>query len=559
MTGPFLNLIAVPVLLPLIAAAAMLLLDERNRAVKNRVSLLTVLGVVVSAVALLFQVEAAEENALVYQLGDWRAPFGIVLVADRLSATMVLLTAVLGAASLGFATSRWAILGPRFHSLMLLLIMGLSGAFLTGDLFNLYVFFEVLLAASYGLLLHSSGKRRVKAGLHYVAVNLAGSISFLVGVSFLYALTGTLNMADMAQQLALVPESQLPLLKTGASILGVAFLVKAGAWPLNFWLPTTYAAAPAPVAAIFSVMTKVGVYILLRLVSLLGAEGGSFEFFGASWLLFSGIVTVLVASFGILSTRHLPRIAGYATILSSGTVLAVVGSGSAAVISAAIYYLIGSTLGIAALFLLADQITRRERLEAASSDVGPVFSDDYETALQNEFEGVELGEGIPTGTAILSSSFFLVTIVLVGMPPLSGFLGKFGILTGLLADWVKPLGGPLAGTRAAAWLLLALIIFSGFMTLVALLRSGIDTFWTNHEQASTMALRPAEAAAVVALVLGASALALFAKPALSYTDAISADLAAPQGYVGAVLAGAPVSEGETTASASSPEVVGHHE
>lgn len=532
------HVIILPIVLPIIMAAIMLLLDERMRDLKNRLSIAATAVVALSAVWLLVQVENPETpQAFVYQLSNWSAPFGIVLVADRLSALMVLVTAVLGMVALIYAVSRWAVLGPRFHSLFLLLIMGLCGAFLTGDLFNLYVFFEVLLAASYGLLLHSSGKRRVKAGLQYVAINLVGSILFLVGVSFIYALTGTLNMADLLQRLASLPPDQIPFLKTGAAVLGVAFLVKSGAWPLNFWLPTTYSAAAAPVAAIFSVMTKVGVYIIMRLTNLLSATDGSFELFGASWLLFGGIGTILFAAFGILSTRHVPRIAGYATIVSSGTVLAILGSGSEAVISAALYYIVGSTLGLGALFLLADQITRRERLEALSEDVGPVFSDDYETALRSEFEGVELGEDMPRGTALLAGSYFLVVVLLVGLPPLSGFIAKFGILSGLLAAWVAPDWAPQAGTQTAAWLLVALIVFAGFTTLLALVRSGIDVFWVHHEQAAAMALRPAEGLAVIMLVLMAAGLAIFAGPALAYTDAAAAYLADPNIYVRAVLGG----------------------
>ncbi len=532
------HVIILPIILPIVAGAIMLLLNERQRELKNRISITAALGIAISAIWLLVQVENPNTpDVFVYKLADWEAPFGIVLVADRLSALMVLVTAIIGTVALIYSTSRWAVLGPRFHSLLLLLLMGLSGAFLTGDLFNLYVFFEVLLAASYGLLLHSSGRRRVKAGLHYVAVNLAGSFFFLVGVGVIYALTGTLNMADLVVRMAELPADQVPLLKAGAAVLGVAFLVKSGAWPLNFWLPTTYSAAAAPVAASFSVMTKVGVYIILRLSHLLAGTDGSFELFGASWLLFAGIGTILFATFGVLSTRHVPRIAGYATIISSGTILAIIGSGSEAVISAALYYLVGSTLGLAALFLLADQITRRERLEAAGHDVGPVFQDDYETALLSEFEGVELGADIPRGTALMASSFFLVTVLLVGLPPLSGFMAKFGILSGLLAAWVAPGDAPLAGTQTAAWLLIALIVFSGFTMMLALVRSGIDTFWTNYEQAATMALRPAEAAAVLMLVLMAIGLAAFAGPALAYTDAASAYLAQPDAYVRAVLGG----------------------
>ncbi len=552
MNGLAQHVIILPVILPLLAGAAMLLLDERMRTLKNQVSIGAALAIAASAIWLLLQVEdPGTPQAFVYKLANWSAPFGIVLVADRLSALMVLVTALLGAAGLIYSLSRWAVLGPRFHSLYLFLLMGLCGAFLTGDLFNLYVFFEVLLAASYGLLLHASGKRRVKAGLHYVAVNLVGSFFILVGVGFIYALTGTLNMADLAMRLAQLPAEQVPLLKAGAAILGVAFLVKAGAWPLNFWLPTTYAAAAAPVAAIFSVMTKVGVYVILRLTTLMTATDGNFELFGASWLLYGGIATILYAALGILSTRHLPRIAGYATIISSGTVLAVIGSGSETVISGALYYLVGSTLGLGALFLLADQVTRTERLEAAAQDVGPVFSDDYETALRNEFEGVELGEELPRGTALIAGSFLLVTVLLVGLPPISGFIAKFAMLSGLLEAWIDVGPVPLSGTQTAAWFLIGLIVFSGFTTLLALIRTGIDVFWVRHEQAAGMALGPSEAVAVLLLVLMAAGLSLFAGPAIGYMDATSAYLTEPETYIRAVLGGI-----ELTPDATPDDVAG---
>ena len=179
-------------------------------------------------------------------LGGWQAPFGIVLVLDRLSALMLVLNAVLALTSLIYALARWRKAGPHFQSLFQFLIMGVNGAFLTGDLFNLFVFVEVLLAASYGLLLHGLGEPRVKAGLHYIAINLAGSSVFLIGVSLIYGVTGTLNMADVAARASLLTEDERILFETGIAILGSAFLLKAGAWPLNFWLPSAYGTACAP-------------------------------------------------------------------------------------------------------------------------------------------------------------------------------------------------------------------------------------------------------------------------------------------------------------------------
>ncbi len=190
------HLPVVPIVLPLVAGALMLVLAERRHAWKAAIGLAS--AFVVAAAAVRLAASADAPATLVYALGNWPAPFGIVLVADRLSALLVLLTAVLVLATLVFSLARWHRAGPHFHSLVQFLLAGLSGAFLTGDLFNLFVFFELLLAASYGLALYGGGAPRVGAGLHYIVVNLAASLLFLVGVSLLYGVSGTLNIADLA-------------------------------------------------------------------------------------------------------------------------------------------------------------------------------------------------------------------------------------------------------------------------------------------------------------------------------------------------------------------------
>src|SRR3546814_4414776 len=188
---------------------------------------------------------------------------------------MLLLTGILASASLVFSLARWHRAGVHFPPLFQLLLMGLNGAFLTGDLFNLFVFFEVLLAASYGLALHGSGARRVSAGLHYIAVNLTASMLFLLGVSLIFGVTGTLNMAALAELIPTLPENTRSLLHAGAAILGIALLIKTAMWPLGFWLPRTSAASAPAVAAMFALMTKVAIYVLLRLGLLLfGDEAG---------------------------------------------------------------------------------------------------------------------------------------------------------------------------------------------------------------------------------------------------------------------------------------------
>src|SRR5690606_17723548 len=193
-----------------------------------------------------------------------------------------------------YGEARWARAGAYFHPLFQIQLMGLNGAFLTGDLFNLFVFFEVMLAASYGLHLHGSGWPRVRSGLHYIAVNLLASSLFLVGLAMLYGVVGTLSMADMAAKLPFVPQADRGLLHAGAAIFAVAFLTKAAIWPLNFWLVPAYTAASAPVAALFALMTNVGIYALLRLWTLFfSAEAGDSALFGAPALLYGGLVTVV--------------------------------------------------------------------------------------------------------------------------------------------------------------------------------------------------------------------------------------------------------------------------
>ena len=290
---------------------------------------------------------------LTYRLGNWPTEVSIVLVADRLSALMVLLAAVLGLFNTASALSRWSRLGPYYSALSQFLLMGLNGAFLTGDLFNLFVFFEILLAASYGLLLHGSGDRRVAPGLHYIVINLAASLLFLIGVSLIFGVTGTLNMAALAEIVAQLPPPTRSLLHAGAAILAIAFLVKAAAWPLGFWLPRAYDAAVPPAAAMFAIMTKVGIYALLRLSLLVfGAEAGESAGLGRGWLFAAGVATLGVGVVGMLAARDLGRIAGYSLLVSVGTLLGVIVFSDAALLAGGLFYMFVSTLGAAAFYQL---------------------------------------------------------------------------------------------------------------------------------------------------------------------------------------------------------------
>lgn len=305
-----------PILLPLFAGSLLLLpLAERWQ---RGLSLLAALALI--PLSLLLIRTAASGDLSVYALGNWAAPFGIVLMLDRLAALMLLATAVLGSAALIYALRGDDRLGKHFHALFQFQLLGINGAFLTGDLFNLFVFFEILLIASYALLLHGGGAERVRSGLHYVILNLVGSAFFLIAVGTLYGLTGTLNMADMAQKIAMADAERAPLLAAAGLLLLVVFALKAALLPLYFWLPRAYAAASAPVAALFAIMTKVGIYSILRVYTLVfGDAAGELANLAQAWLWPLALATLGLGAIGALAARTLQGLLAYLVVVSAGT------------------------------------------------------------------------------------------------------------------------------------------------------------------------------------------------------------------------------------------------
>jgi multicomponent K+:H+ antiporter subunit D len=529
------HLVVLPVVLPLMAGATMLLIDEQHRIVKTAISIATIVALTGVALGLLYVADGTGSAAVwVYRLGDWPAPFAIVLVADRLSALMLVLTSVLALASMVFSVARWDRAGAHFHAMFQFLLTGLNGAFLTGDLFNLFVWFELLLAASYGLVLHGSGARRVRAGLHYIAVNLATSLLFLIGVSLIYGVTGTLNMADLAIRIPQVSAESRGLLEAGAAVLGIAFLVKAGVWPLSFWLPTAYSAAAPPVAAMFSIMSKLGVYVVLRLWLLLfGADSGASAHFGADWLQFAAMATIVFGAIGVLASQDIARLAGFSVLVSSGTVMAAIATRQDGVTGPALYYLASSTLAIGALFMLIELL---ERGREPGADMLAVTREAYGEVDENDVvETDEIGVAIPAAMAVLGLCFVACTLVLAGLPPLSGFIAKFAVLSAMFG---APTPGSKAGVPLLAWALLALLIFSGLTTLVAMTRAGMRTLWTR-EEATVPRVRAIEIAPIVVLLLATAALTVKADPVMRYMQATAGALYAPQGYIQGVLAAPP--------------------
>ena len=531
------QLIIAPVLLPLATAALMLLL-EGQRSTKALLNLMSTAVGLLLAIALLRHVDAQGAAAFAVVLpGNWPVPFGIVLVADRLSALMVVLAGSVGLAGLLFALARWQHAGVYFHVLFQLQLAGLYGAFLTGDLFNLFVFFELLLAASYGLLLHGGGLERVRAGLHYIAINLLASLLFLIGVALLYGVTGTLNMADIALKLRHIAANDLGLLHAGAAIMAIAFLAKAALWPLNFWLPPAYEAASTPAAAVFAILTKVGVYALLRLWTLcFPPEAGASAGFGGPVLVWGGVATLAFGAIGMFASQRLSRVAGYSVIASSGTLIAAIGFDAPELSAAALVYLASSTLAGCALFLLVELLERARQVEIGPSSIDdgrhelPAFFDAEPAALTNldDTEQALVGRAIPAALVFLGVAFTVCAMVVAGLPPLAGFVAKLALLRALVE-----IGRP------DAWTLFALLIGSGLLAAVALLRVGMRHFWTTQDRPAPR-LRVVETLPIAALLLASVAIVVQAQSVLGYARATADALHQPQRYIEAVLAQRPV-------------------
>ena len=546
------HLIIAPVLLPVLTAALMLALGEQRRETLAGLNVGSCLVGLALSILLAWSVHHGAAPASpgqtpgsigtlgIYLPANWPTPFGIVLVLDRLSSAMLLLTSVMATAALIFAVARWDRIGVHFHPLFQIQLMGLNGAFLTGDLFNLFVFFEVLLAASYGLLLHGPGRQRVGAGLHYIAINLVASSFFLVGAAMLYGVTGTLNMADLAVRIPEVAAQDQAMLHAGVAILGMAFLTKAAVWPMGFWLVPAYSAAGAPVAALFSIMTKVGIYAILRLWSLgFSGEEGTLRW-GADWLVAGGLATVAFGLLGLLQARQLGRVTGFGVMVTSGTLLAAIGFNQPTVTGGALYYLLSSTMAAGAMFLLIELIDRSRLLESEfpnpdDADPVPFFLDEIEpprdTNLDEQQEALT-GRVIPASTAFLGFSFLACTLLLTGTPPLSGFIGKFMMLSGLLST--EEAGSALQEpVSTAAWVMLALVIMSGFAALVALSRTGIRMFWTPRDRPAAQ-LKVLECLPIGLLLTLCLLISFRAEPLARYLQAAASELKDPHGYVQAV-------------------------
>ncbi|MEB7641502.1 monovalent cation/H+ antiporter subunit D [Acinetobacter pittii] len=436
------------ILIPAFTAFILLLLgnpgagalkDDWRQPWRRGISLVSAIAGLITAIVYLNY--ASTGQITVYQLSEWSAPFGIVLVLDRLSAFMLALTYALAVPVLWYASDNWDTRGRYFHAMVHFLLMGICGAFLTGDLFNLFVFFEILLMASYVLLLHGQGKPRFQLGVHYVIINLLASALFLIGLGMIYGSVGSLNMADVSRLIPTLEADQHKLAVAGSLLLFVVFGIKAAMLPVGFWLPKTYAVASTPVAAIFTIMTKVGIYSILRVNGTVFDDALSQEIL-KSWLLPIGLITSLYGVIAAIGADRLRRFVGFMVLSSIGTLLTAIAMSNTQAWSGALYYLVHSTLIGAAFYLFCGWITSQRGDFKDHLKVAPRIKQEKAAML----------------------TYFLIAMMLAGLPPFSGFLGKVFILQATVEASYQ------------GWII-GIVLVVSLLSIIALTRVGFILFW----------------------------------------------------------------------------------
>ncbi len=502
-------LVPLPIVLPLLAAGLSVLL-ARHQVIQRVLSLVTLVAVVATAATLLHLADT--DGTGVVQLGGWAAPYGISLVADRLSTLLLLVSALVLLAVLVYAIGQGVSDGRRstvavFHPCYLVLAAGIAMAFLTGDLFNLFVAFEVMLVASYVLITLDGGKAQVRAGMTYVVTSLLASTLFVTVIGLVYAATGTVNMADAAMRMDDVPQGLRVAL--GLTML-VVFGIKAAIFPLFSWLPDSYPTAPSPVTAVFAgLLTKVGVYAILRTQTLIFPGEGAI----ASVLLVIAALTMVVGILGAIVQDDIKRLLSFTIVSHIGYMLFGLGLYSVAGLAGAILYTVHHITVQTTLFLVAGLMERREGTSS-----------------------IARGGGLQRLSPLLAVLYLLPALSLAGIPPLSGFLAKLGLLQAGLAD-----GSALA--QVAVWAAIA----TSLLTLLAMGRVWSGIFWgpvakivadTDREDSVDVGVARTPrlmVASTVAVVVGGLALTFVAGPLYGLTSRAAEDLVDRSVYVTAVL------------------------
>lgn len=497
------TLLTVPVLLPMLGAALAVLTGRSL--LLPRIIAVTVVAAVVAAAAVLL-VAADRSGPVVAHIGGWAPPVGITLVADRLSALLLLVSTLVMLAVQAYAMGQRATDFGRetpsttFHPVYLLLCAGVSLAYLTADLFTLYVAFEVMLTASYVLITRRTTAGTVRAGMTYVTVSLLSSLLFLTAIGLVYAATGTVNLADLAVRVGQLPPGLRTVL---ALLLVVVFGIKAAVVPLHFWLPDSYPNAPAPVTALFAgLLTKVGFYALLRTRTLVFDQDGPWPL-----MLALAVATMLVGALGAVAQNDLNRLLSFLLVSHIGFLLFGLGVGTAAGASGAALYAAHHITVLATLFLVSGLIVRRTGT-AALDRMG----------------------GLLRTSPVLGVLFAVPALTLAGLPPTAGFVAKLALLR----------AGAAAGPATAA--VAGVVVLASLLTLFALVRVWVRVFWgepaaplpdpdpTDELVVGTAATSRPMYLATGALVAVSLGIAAAAGPLSALTGRAGHDLVDPEPY-----------------------------
>ena len=495
-------LVVLPVAIPLMTAVAAFLVGSRRRAARV-ISTVGSALLLAAAAALLWQVWTG--GVLAATMGNWPAPFGIALVADHLSAVMVVVTGVIGLAVAVYALAdidrqREA---RGYHALYQVLLAGVCGAFITGDLFNLYVWFEVMLIASFGLLVLGGTRRELDGGVRYVVLNLIATLTFLLGVAIIYGATGTLNMADLHVRLVDHPGSLE--IEAAAMLLALAFGMKAAVFPLFFWLPASYHTPAVSVSAIFAAMlTKVGVYALIRVFTLIFTHDPDLTR-TLFWTV--AVLTMVIGVLAAASQNEVRRILSFHIISQIGYMIIGLALLTPLALAGAVFYLVHHIIVKANLFLIAGVIRRQA----------------------GSFHLPHIG-GLMSATPWLAVLFLIPALSLAGMPPFSGFWAKLLLIQ--------------ASLEVSDYAMAAVALVVGLLTLYSMTKIWNEAFWKpspDGAATTTFARRdrrtlmlPIAALATITVVIGATV-----APLLELSQRAAAELMDPSAYVTAVLGAMP--------------------
>lgn len=484
-------LVSLPILLPL-AGAAFSIVAMGSRLIQRILSVTVLTATTAISIALLLRVDA--DGIVAVTVGGWDAPIGITLVGDRLAALLVLgASSVMAIVAVYAIGERGAERNAEFHPLYLVMAAGVNLSFLTGDLFNLFVAFEVLLVASYGLLNLGGRDEQTRVGSTYVVISLLASTLFLFALALVYGATGTVNMADLVDK---IPTVSLGLQSALAVLFVIVFGLKAAVFPLFFWLPDSYTHAPAPVAAVFAgLLTKVGVAALIRSQTLLfpaDARPGSF-------LLVIAGATMVVGVLGAMAQSDMRRLLSFHIISQIGYMVMGLGLFTIAGVAGAIFFIVHQMAIKTALFLVTGIVRRRR----GTTDL-------YEL------------RGIARTEPFLAWLFFLPAMSLAGIPPLSGFVGKLALVV--------------AGFDARSWAIVAVALVVGLATLFSMGKIWAEAFWGPRlESADEVPALPLAVGATTVLVVLGIGILFVAGPLYDVTVRAATDLLHPATYVTEVL------------------------